>query len=208
VEITEIRRTKRGRYSVYVDGEFACVLHEEVYAASGLCGAGEVSPEVLAGLERESLHKLAKERALRLLSGRAYTGQRLYQKLLEKVGDEEAAAAAVARMAELGLVDDADYARRFAADCVNLKGYSLSRTAQALREKGIGREIIEEVLAQMEEDPQSAIARIVRRKYLRYLEDEKGVIKTVNALGRLGYRLGDIRAVLENLAENESFYDE
>lgn len=208
MEITEIRMTKRGRFSLYLDGEFACVVHPDVYAAAGLEVGAALSPDGLAALRRDSLYRLACEKSLRLLSQRSYSAQMLFRKLAAHVEDEEAASAAVARMTELGLIDDADYARRFAADCIGLKGYSAARTARALREKGIGRELIEEALAGRDDEPQPAIARLVLKKYRRNLEDEKGLRKTIGALQRLGYRYGDIRAVLENLAEDENYYDD
>lgn len=207
MEITDIRITKRGRYSIYVEGEFACVLHPDIYAVSGLSVGDTLTPHLLEQLKGESTGKLAREKALALLSQRAYTAGKLYGKLVEYTEDEGAAAAAVARMEELGLVNDVDYARRFASDCLNLRHYSMARTAQALREKGIDTELIRETLDSMEYDPQPAIARLIQRKYSRYLEDEKGVRKTLSALQRLGYRYGDIRAVLENLAKDPTFYE-
>jgi len=207
VEITEIRRTKRGRISVYIDGAFACVLHPEVYAGADIGVGRQVEPEALDEALRASRDKFAREYALNLLAQRSYTAKSLRDKLTAKVEDEEIADTVVARMEELGLIDDADYARRFAADCLNRRGFSLPRTARALREKGIDREIIDETLSRIEYDPQPAIAQIVRRKYLRYLEDEKGVRNTIAALQRLGYRFDDIRAVLQNLAEDENYYD-
>jgi len=207
VEITEIRRTKRGRISVYIDGVFACVLHPEVYVGADIGVGRQVEPEALDEALRASRDKFAREYALNLLAQRSYTAKSLRDKLTAKVEDEEIADTVVARMEELGLIDDADYARRFAADCLNRRGFSLPRTARALREKGIDREIIDETLSRIEYDPQPAIAQIVRRKYLRYLEDEKGVRNTIAALQRLGYRFDDIRAVLQNLAEDENYYD-
>ena len=207
MEITEIRRTKRGRISVYIDGVFACVLHPEVYAVADIGVGRQVEPEALDEALRASRDKFAREYALNLLAQRSYTAKSLRDKLTAKVEDEEIADTVVARMEELGLIDDADYARRFAADCLNRRGFSLPRTARALREKGIDREIIDETLSRIEYDPQPAIAQIVRRKYLRYLEDEKGVRNTIAALQRLGYRFDDIRAVLQNLAEDENYYD-
>lgn len=208
MEITEIRKTKRGRFSLYIDGEFACVLHPEVYALSGLSVGGSIKEPELEQLRARSAEKRAREKALSLLARRSYTGEGLCAKLTEHTGDERAAAAAVARMQELGLVDDADYARRFAADCLNLKHYSLTRTARALCEKGIDRELIESVLSEVGFDPEAAAARIVKRRYLRYLGDEKGAMKTIAALQRLGYDYGDIRAVLRNLAEDPDYYEE
>lgn len=207
MEITDIRMTKRGRFSIYVEGEFACVLHPDTYAVSGVAVGDTLTPHQLERLKGESTGRLAREKALALLSQRAYTARKLYGKLVEYTEDEEAAAAAVARMKELGLVNDTDYARRFAADCLNLRHYSIPRTAQALGEKGIDRELIRETLESLEYDPQTAIAGLVLRKYARYLEDEKGVRKTISALQRLGYRYGDIRAVLENLAEDPAYYE-
>lgn len=205
--VTAIETTKRGRYSVYLDGEFYCALHVDVFSSSQLQAGVEVAPEEMAALHRESERRITRERALRLLSARSYTERGLYDKLCERT-DEENAAAAIARMIELGLLDDEDYARRYAADCVNRKGYSHRRTAQELQKKGIDRAVIEATMEALEEDPQAAIARVIRRKYRRYLEDEKGRGKTTNALIRLGYRYGDIRAVIVNILEDGDYYEE
>lgn len=205
--VTAIERTKRGRYSVYLEGEFYCALHADIFAASGLRPGGEVAPERMAELHRASEQRITRDRALRLLGQRAYTEQGLFRKLCERT-DEENAAEAVARMAELGLVDDRDYARRCAADCVGLKGFSHRRAAQELARRGVAREIIEETLDGMEEEAKPAIARVVRRKYIHQIHDDKGYAKTVNALARLGYRYGDIHAVIANLLEDEDYYGE
>lgn len=204
--VTAIEQTRRGRFSVFVEGEFFCALHPDIYLFADLQPGAVITPARLEELRDASERRITRERAIRLLSGRSYTEQGLYKKLCERA-DERYAAAAVARMVELGLLDDADYARRYAADCVNLKGYSHRRTAQELQRKGINRDIIERTLENMEDDPEAAIARIVRRKYLRYLDEEKGVAKTINALARLGYSFSDIRAVLHNLAEDENYYE-
>lgn len=155
----------------------------------------------------ERAQRYAREYALTLLSRRAYTEKGLYDKLCTRC-DEESAAAAVARMIELNLLDDKDYARRMAADCVNLKGMAPRRAAMELARKGIDRDIIDSTVSELETDPQPAIARIVKRKYLSYLNDEKGRNKTVNALLRLGYRYGDIAAALRNLADDEDYYED
>lgn len=207
MQVTTIQCTKRGRYSIYLDGEFACVLHADVFATSRLQTGVMVSPGEMAELQYASEQKLTRERAMRLLGQRAYTEQGLYRKLCEKT-DEHHAAETVARMVELGLLDDRDYARRYAVDCMRIKGFSAQRTLQELLRKGIAREDAEAVLEEMEDDPCPAIAQVIYRKYLRYINDEKGCRKTVNALLRLGYRYGDIRTVIGNILEDEDYYRE
>lgn len=150
--------------------------------------------------------KYAKDYALTLLSRRAYTEKGLYDKLLTRV-DEESAAAAVARMIELNLLDDADYARRKASDLMKLKGFAPRRAAMELVRKGIDRELAEEATSGLDDELEPQIARIIQKKYMKYLGDEKGRVKTVNALLRLGYRYGDISLVMRNLDEDESYYE-
>lgn len=151
--------------------------------------------------------KAARDYAMTLLSGRAYTEKGLYDKLVRRYGDE-AAGAAVTRMLELGLLDDEAYAERFASVCVDTKGFSPRRTAMELARKGIDRDIIEAVINGFDNDQRPAIARVVTRKYLRLLDDEKGRRKTINALLRLGYAYNDIAEVLRNLDGDEQYYEE
>jgi regulatory protein len=207
VEITAIERTKRGRFSIYLEGEYYCVLHADVYALSELTSGGSVTEERIDALKAESEERLAKERALRLLGQRAYTEKGLYDKLREKT-DERTAAAVVARMAELCLVNDEDYARRYAEEVLRTKGFSERRTIQELSRRGISRETAELALEELAPDPERAIARVVRRKYMPYLDDEKGMNRAVAALTRLGYRYGEIRDVIRNLQEDEEYSDE
>ena len=52
------------------------------------------------------------------------------------------------------------------------------------------------------------IIDLIRKKYFRYLGDEKGVRKTVAALQRLGYRWSDINSALRQYEiETEEFID-
>jgi len=149
----------------------------------------------------------AKGYAITLFSRRAYTEAGLYEKIKARYG-EKAAASAVARMAELNLLDDEDYARRYLSDLIGRKGMSKRRAALELKRKGIDGEIIEMVTGEAPDDAEAMIARVVKRRYMGYLDDEKGRRKTVHALLRLGYDHGDIFAVLRNLEDDEDYYED
>jgi regulatory protein len=160
---TAIEKTKKGRFSVFVDGEFVCALHADVFSRSSIAVGRELEPDYLEELRLESEERITKDRALRLLSARSYTRRGLVEKL-RLYSDAETAEAVAGRMEELGLIDDADYARRYAEECVSRKGFSLYRARQALLEKGIDRDVAEEALAEYEEEPEAAIATIIERK--------------------------------------------
>lgn len=55
------------------------------------------------------------------------------------------------------------------------------------------------------------LVALIERKYMRYLSDEKGINKTINALVRLGYSYREIKDALkivsENLEMSEDIYD-
>ena len=89
-----------------------------------------------------------------------------------------------------------------ARDLFRLKGYSRQRIAQALRQKGIEPDTIEEVLEQFDAGESDARLReLIRKKYARYLGEEKGRQRAVNALLRMGYKYGEIRPALAEVLE-------
>lgn len=202
MQITDIHITKHGRFAVYAEGEFCCTLHPEVYVRSHLQVGDMIDPARLGALAYETEEKLVRERALSLLAAREYTRCQLYDRLLQKGADEQAAESAVQRMQELGLLDDAGYACRAAADMARLKGYAPRRIRQELRRRGLGEEEIEAALAALqEESQQERIAGLLLSRYARLWEDEKVCRRAVAALQRLGYAYEDIRYVIEHIEE-------
>ena len=100
------------------------------------------------------------------------------------------------KMEELGLMNDEAYARQLAGTLLEKKGYGLRRARQELLQKGIDRELVEELLEELAPDPEEKLREIVERKYRNQLGDEKGYRRTVAALQRLGYGWEDIKTVL------------
>ena len=121
------------------------------------------------------------------------------KELIEKIQrttSKEAAWSAADRMEELGLVNDEEFAKRYAAELFNRKGFSGRRAQYELLRKGIDKEIIAQVVEELEPNPVEKIKEIIEKKYLRCLQDEKGYRRTVNGLQRLGYRYEDIKQAI------------
>ena len=135
MRITGIETTKRGRYALMVDGEFAFSVHRDSFLLNRwLQKDAEVTPGQLEQLRREDEFRSAREQAIDCLAAAEQTGGMLRQKLLRRYG-EEAAEAAVLRMEELGLINDREYSRRFAADAVNLRSWPRRRIAAELQKR-------------------------------------------------------------------------
>ena len=99
-------------------------------------------------------------------------------------------------MEELGLIDDEDYAQRFARDLSSRKHYGPLRIKQEMRRRGLSSEQIEFATSLLEDDPQEQIREIIQRKYPLAFEDEKVRRRAFAALMRLGYPASEVRRAL------------
>ena len=178
--------------------------------------------------ERTADRAAARARALDLLTGRDFACQELYERLCVRFTGE-AAAAAVADMVQLGLLDDRKYA---AAKARSLLAQHRSRRAIAdvLRRKGVERPVAEAVLeelyapegapagalpvgwavngagpdaqaAEAPRDPElEAAAALVRRQYARRLAEGREDL-VLAALARRGFSYRTARAALACAAQ-------
>ena len=133
--LTAITETKRGRYALFFDGEFAFSLDEDTFAACALHAGDELTEAEIYDLRQKSDARRALDKAMDLLALRDHAAGELYQKLCRKF-DPHTAAAAVAKTGELGLLDDAGFARRRAAELLR-KRKSRREILQDLAAKGV-----------------------------------------------------------------------
>ena len=142
-----------------------------------------------------------RKKALSLLERRDYGSAELAAKLVEKGASEAEAESAAARMAELGFVNDANYAamvvRHYAA-----RGFGPARIREELRRRRLDRSLWDEALAQLPEGSDAAC--VLFRAKLRGGADKDAVRKASAALIRRGFSWEDVREAAERcLAEME-----
>ena len=113
-QLTQIKETKKGRMALFFDGEFAFSLDADTFAKADLHEEDLLEEWQIEDLRKQSDTRRALDKAMDYLSLRDHAAGELYQKLCRKF-DEHSAAYAVARAGELGLLNDADFARLPAA---------------------------------------------------------------------------------------------
>ena len=99
-------------------------------------------------------------------------------------------------MEELGLIDDEKYARHLAHDLFYLKNLSYRGVVYTLMEKGIDKDLCEEIADEFDIEPVEQLVELIEKKYADKLDDEKDRRRTIAALQRLGYNWGDIKSAL------------
>jgi len=87
------------------------------------------------------------ERAVEALSHKERTAAELGAWLAKRGFEPAEIAAAVGRLAEAGGLDDEQFARRFAEDKRELRGWGPERIREALAGRGVDRDLIEAALA-------------------------------------------------------------
>lgn len=199
--ITAVEPRRKGLSALFLDGEFAVNIDTETLLKSGFKPGCEIDDEQLHELILSSENRRAGEKALYLLEHRSHSQKELADKI-SRVTTREAAEAAARHMAELGLVNDEEYARNLTADLFRRKGYSASRVRRELLQKGIEDELVQRILEENAPDPVEKIRELIDKKYGRLLSDEKGRRRSIAALQRLGYGWDDIRTAI-NQFENE-----
>lgn len=198
--ITDANKTKRGRISIWVDGEFMFAVEEEVWHLSGLKAGNCTSEEQLNALLLQSREKAAKRRALNMLASRSYSSKNLERRLAEKAGTE-AAQTAVLRMQELGLVNDEDYALRFAQELFSLRGYAPRRIRLELQKRGISAELCALAIEQLDCEDFDARALELLSARFGVLKSEADIRRASALLERYGYSFSDIKSAIRALSE-------
>ena len=126
------------------------------------------------------------ERALEALAQKERTAAELGAWLAERGFEPVQIADAVERLVAAGALDDEAFARRFAADKRELRGWGPERIREALAERGLERELIAAAIA--EDHPEQlrrALALLQRRGETPV--DEPSRARALGFLARRGY---------------------
>jgi len=163
MRITAIRKQRReGRVSLYLDGRFALGLTLDAIAAAGLRVGDEIDDDALRSLRCNAAAADATAAAMRLLSYRPRSETELRQRLARRGAPADLVDGAIARLHELGLVDDAAFARAWVEGRSRLSPRSRRLLRRELQAKGIEGEAAREAL--VSQDDEDAALRAAGRR--------------------------------------------
>ena len=195
MRIERITKTKQGRYALFDENdEFLFSVDDETLVKNRLKEGAVLDTASLSALKEQSDLRKAKDKALAWLSMRDHASGELYEKLCQRF-DEHTAAAAVAEMRRLDLLDDERFARRRAQYLAG-QNRSAREIRRKLLEKGIDRETADAAIAGLDTDEAAACRAVLEKHYLRKLESGRRDL-VVAALARRGFSYGVIKQALE-----------
>lgn len=202
--VTAVEPRRKSLSALYIDGEFAMKLDTETLIVNHISAGVEIDDDQLHNLIIESNNKRAKEKALWLISYRDHSEKELVDKI-KRTCSEESAVSAVARLKELGLVNDENYARRYYKELtLGSKHLSPRGAKYKLMEKGIDRSLIDIIMEETEVDQKEQIRIIIEKKYSNFTTDEKYKKRAISGLQRKGFSWDDIKSVMSEF-EGEDY---
>jgi len=189
--ITAIEPQKKDpqRVSIFVDGEFSAGLSCEL--AAGLRVDQQIDPEELQALADRDIY----------LGSRARSRAEVARRLAQAGYSAEATEAALQRLEEQDLVDDARLAREWVEYRLREKQIGVDRLRMELGRKGIGRERVAAALEGREEEQESALKEFARRRLERMKTEPRADVRRrlSQLLRQRGFDWDSIRAAVDEL---------
>jgi regulatory protein len=199
VKITDIKPQKlhADRDSVYIDGLFAFGLDHETTLELKLAPGLELTPAQVDEILSEVSRKRAMDAALGLLSYRARSRKEIAGRLKRRGFSAELVELTCARLGELGLLNDRQFAESVARERLVFTGKGPRHISAELRRKGIPQPLIQQALEQAgdEEDAARAVLAKVSRRYAG-LDPRKRLRKLHDLLLRRGFSFEVVGRVL------------
>ncbi len=151
-------------------------------------GAPPEDAEALGPLE--DAEAVARKILLDQLTGRARSRSDLATKLAQRNVPDDIATRLLDRFEEVGLVDDAAFAKLWVEQRQSGRGLARRALAQELRRKGIDDEVAREALDEIDSDEEVESARVLVRRKLRSvrgLDQQVAVRRLTGMLARKGH---------------------
>lgn len=155
---------------------------------------------------REKAAERAREICLRQLAVRPRTRAELATALRRRGIADEVAEDVLARYSEVGMIDDAAFARSWVSSRHHGKGLARRALGSELRRRGVDAETVGEALGQLDGDTEADTARALVERRLRTASGDPQAVmrRLVGMLARKGYPAGlAFRVVKEALAADE-----
>lgn len=207
MRIIEIKRDKKHTVKVRFDNGKAFNLDLDYWNSNGLHENDEIDEAVLNRHLKESDYIRAKSRGMWFLDRADYSEKKLYEKIVAGGISHTAAARAVARIKELGLIDDVRLASRL-AEQMSEANISKRESYAKLYQKGIPTDIIKSVLEETTFDEVSQIEAIIHKKYYSKMFDKDGIQKVYAALIRKGFSYSAVRDAIKKYTQEIEIYEE
>lgn len=201
--ITDLVTQKRNkdRVSVFLDGQFALGLAAQV--AAELRIGQQLSLADIESLEKKERTENARQNAVRFVSYRPRSAYEVRIHLRRKSFEDVVIDQVVEYLISLDLLDDVAFANYWVEQRETFRPRSRFALSQELRNKGIGQDVIDSALEEVDES--AAARRAVEKRAYRWAElpEDEYKKKVAGFLQRRGFSYEVVRETLEETWQDQ-----
>jgi len=180
-----VQKKNKNRVNVYLDGEFAFGL--TAIEALKLRRGQALTDAEIAALQASDEVERARQHALGLLERRPRSQVEIQRYLNDKGYSPKAVEKVLARLTEVGLLDDRAFARYWLENRANFRPRGARALRYELRQKGVPAEVIDELLAGDHDEEQAAFQAAMARARKWQVLDTLALKKLESFLIRRGF---------------------
>ena len=211
-KITAIEPQKRRpkRRSIFVNGEFAAGVDQEVVLTLGLKVGQQVDEARLKEMLQAEEVRKAREAALNLLGYRSRSENELELRLKQKGYEEDIIQVVLTGLKRVDLVNDERFADDWVKNRMASRPMGRTRLSWELRRKGISAKMIDETLEELDEEKEyQAALTLAESKLNKSLDiDVRAEKRRVGGLlQRRGFNWGIVSRVLDTIFQNEEDFE-
>ncbi len=198
--IGEGKRRKR-RVNIFLDDKFAFSLEAGVAVKEGLRVGQELSESDIEALAGAELSQRCFNAALRYLGYRPRSESELRERLKRRGFDGDNVETVLARLKEQGLVDDRAFAQFWKENRQSFSPRSRWLTRHELKQKGVADEVIERVVADVDDEDSAYQAAIAKARSLPAVDYQGFRRRLGEYLKRRGFGYGVINNTVKKVWE-------
>lgn len=207
MQVVKVEKQKKHMCEITLDNGETFLL-DSTYTAQNCIHTGvPLCREEIKMHTEQSQYKRALSYSVWYIERYSASAKKLGQKLKSAGYNDSTVKRTVARMCELGLIDDCELARRLSQDLL-ARNVSKREALYKIVSKGIPRDVAAAALEENECDETAQIKALVAKKYAEKIKTEDGIRKTVAALARKGFAYGSIKSVLSEYSEELKYSEE
>jgi regulatory protein len=192
-------KSREKRVNVHLDGKYAFSLLAEVVLKEGLRVGQELSDEQIEKLTGTDRYQRCLNAAIRFLGYRPRSEAEIKQRLQKHGFDGDLTDKALARLKEQGLVDDTAFARFWIDNRESFSPRSRRLTKLELQRKGLGNDIIEQVVGEVDDNDSAYRAALSKARRLSPSDYQVFRRRLGEHLGRRGFGYDVIKDTVERV---------
>lgn len=198
--ITSIRPQKnQKRINIYLDGKFGFGLDLENFVKLGLKVEQELTDRKIEEIVKKAELQKTLDKLLRFVTLRPRSEKEILGWFKRKKVHESLQKELFNRLSHLDLADDVKFARWWVEQRLQFKFKSKREIVQELKNKGIGKDVISQILSESGIDEKNIAKQLLEKKAYRWrnLGKREARRKMSEYLGRKGFGWGIIEKVLQ-----------